>query len=261
MSKVKIEIENLLLSPEGGLFYKLVERLPYPMQVYLPDGTLLIANPAFLREFKIPSASLVEGRYNILKDETLAGYGVREKVVEAFTKGEPDTMAGIPAPVHAIKKWFHLPVSDAELYYLDVSSAPVKDGEGKLLYVVLIFVPRKKLVDSREEISRAKEYIEAHWREEFSAEDIASIAGMSSQHLARLFKSSAGQTPHDYYVKIKIDKLKETLLDGNRSVEQAFSDCGIVYHGYYAKLFKKMTGTLPSEYKKSAEKTKDKIDL
>ena len=38
----------------------------------------------------------------------------------------------------------------------------------------------------------------------------------------------------------------------NLSVDEAFSECGVDYHGYYAGLFKKKTGFSPSEYRKLA---------
>ncbi len=47
-----------------------------------------------------------------------------------------------------------------------------------------------------------------------------------------------------------MSKLKESLMDANLSVEEAFSACGINYHGYYAGLFRDKTGMTPSEYRR-----------
>jgi transcriptional regulator GlxA family with amidase domain len=61
-------------------------------------------------------------------------------------------------------------------------------------------------------------------------------------------------TPHDYYISVKINKVKDKLLDMNLSIEEAFSECGFHYHGHYANLFKIKTGLTPSEYRKLAQK-------
>ena len=68
---------------------------------------------------------------------------------------------------------------------------------------------------------------------------------MSVAHFERTFKACTGMTPHDYYIKTKVNKLKEALLNQNKGVEQAFSECGLPYHGHYAQLFKRETGLTP----------------
>ncbi len=84
-------------------------------------------------------------------------------------------------------------------------------------------------------------------------EEVAKAALMSVAHFERTFKACTGMTPHDYYIKTKVNRLKEALLNQNKGVEQAFSECGLPYHGYYAQLFKRETGLTPSEYRKIAQ--------
>jgi AraC family transcriptional regulator len=158
----------------------------------------------------------------------------------------------IPAPIHKLKQWFHIPVKSTELFYLDISSFPLRNDQSEMIGIALVYVTRKKLLD-REDIVKAKEYIETHWFEKFSVEEVAQAALMSVAHFERTFKACTGMTPHDYYIKTKIGKLKEALLNQNKGVEQAFSDCGLPYHGYYAQLFKRETGLTPSEYRKIAK--------
>ena len=241
-------IHTLLhLAGNSDLFCGLIDGFPYPIQLYAPDGTLLAANAAFLREFNILHPGLIVGKYNILQDPTLAGYGVRAEVQAAFA-GKPASVMGIPAPVHKLKQWFHIPVEASELFYLDISAFPLTNDQGEMVCVVIVYVTRKKMLD-REEIVKAKEYMEAHWLEKFSAEEVAKAALTSVAHFERMFKAYTGMTPHAYYMKTKIDKLKEALLNENVSIEQAFSACGLQYHGHYAQLFKKETGLSPHEYR------------
>ncbi|MFT9078495.1 MAG: helix-turn-helix transcriptional regulator [Ethanoligenens sp.] len=93
-----------------------------------------------------------------------------------------------------------------------------------------------------------KEYIEAHWKEEFNIDRLADAIHISRYHYTRLFKQHTGMTPYNYYQEIKIQKLKEKLCDGNLSVAQAFAACGADFSGSFAKIFKEKVGMPPSQY-------------
>ncbi|HWQ58752.1 MAG TPA: helix-turn-helix domain-containing protein [Clostridia bacterium] len=245
------EYEALLRTAGGAdLFRSLIEAFPYPMQLYAPDGTLIAANAAFLAEFGIPLADLIVGKYNILRAKALEAFGVTDKIREVFA-GRQDNMLDISAPVHLLKRGFRIPADGVELFRLDISGIPLKNESGGLVCVVLVFVTRKKTTD-REEIVRAKEYMQQHWLERFNAARVACAALMSEAHFERMFRACTGMTPHDYYLCIKIDRLKKALLDPNLNVEQAFASCGLTYHSHYVRLFKKETGLTPTAYRRLA---------
>jgi len=56
-------------------------------------------------------------------------------------------------------------------------------------------------------------------------------------------------SPQQYYKKIKIDKIKEKLLDPGLSIAQAFSECGVDSGGTYFRHFKETTGETPTEFR------------
>lgn len=95
---------------------------------------------------------------------------------------------------------------------------------------------------------KGKEYIEAHWKEEFDIDRLADAIHISRYHYTRLFKQHTGITPYNYYQEIKVQKLKERLCDGNLSVAQAFAECGADFSGSFAKIFKEKVGMTPSQY-------------
>jgi len=234
------------------LFTKLINCLPYPAQVYSPDGTLIMINPAFLEEFNVSDPSLIVGKSNVLQDHPVAEYDVIQNVLAGF-EGRVTYVNELRIPVHVIKKFYNIPTKDIESFYLDISTLPLKDDRGEIICVVNIFIIRRKLIDNAA-IAKAKAYIEAHWQNEFHGEEIAKAVFLSPAHFARLFKTQTGMTPHDYYINVKINKVKDKLLDMSLSIEEAFAQCGVHYHGHYADLFKKKTGLTPSEYRKLAQK-------
>lgn len=231
---------------------RFVACFPYPMQVFIPDGTLVMVNDAFLREFHIPEAARVVGRYNVLQDPTIKEYGVDGYIRRAFA-GEVVFARDVRVPVRVLKEHLDIPVISREMQFEDISSFPIFGTDGRLLYVVNILLAKRRYYE-RGEIMEAISHIEANWKEAFCAEDVARVVNLSPSYFCRLFKTHTGSTPHEYYIQYKIEKLKEALFDANLTVEQAFTTCGVTYHGYYARLFRERTGYSPSEYRRLAQK-------
>lgn len=237
------------LPPELAAVERFVACVPYPVQIFAPDGTMVMANEALLRRFDTTAADMI-GHYNVLKDPTTAKYDLDDKVRRVFA-GEPVIERDVRVPVHAIKRELGLPVTMRQMHLENICSFPVTDTAGKLMYVVNIYFGEHNYRE-RGEILDAIAHIEEHWREGFSIEALAHHVNLSTSYFCRLFKEHTGITPHEYYTKCKIEQLKEALLDANLTVEQAFTSCGVAYHGYYARLFRQMTGFSPSQYRKLA---------
>jgi AraC family transcriptional regulator len=237
-------------SQDTAAFERFIACFPYPVQVFLPDGTLAMVNHAFLNRFDIENPSDVIGRYNVLTDPVAEQYGVADRIRRLFS-GETLFEQDIRVPLHLLKRNLKLPAGTKDMRFEDITSFPVTNDDGRMLFVVNVYVGQHKYHE-REEIAEAIEQIEAHWKDGFSIEAIAQSVNLSPSYFCRLFKNHTGVTPHEYYTKCKIDRLKEALLDANLTVEQAFTACGVAYHGYYARLFRQKTGYSPSQYRKLA---------
>lgn len=246
------------VASHDGVFAKLIEALPNPVQVFSPDGTLIMVNSAFVEEVHITDPSGLIGRYNILQEPTAEEYGALRNIKDAFT-GKPSSAVDFMVPVHEIKRRFDIPTEDAGSYYMDVFTIPLLDENENIICVVNIFNTKRKPIE-RTEIDRAKSYIEAHWQSEFHVREVAEAVFLSSSYFSRMFKRHTGKTPHEYYMSIKIERMKEMLLDRNLSIEEAFAACGIRYHSHYVRWFKKETGFTPKEFRKRAyKKTSERL--
>ena len=133
---------------------------------------------------------------------------------------------------------------------MDMFMLPIWDGD--VFVCTVCFATVQNMYKGRNDIAKAQEYIEINYRDKFDLEKIARSIGMSASHFRRIFKEVVNETPLEFYQRIKNERLKEKLLDGDLSIEQAFDACGLDSHSKtYRVLFKEKTGLSPSEYRKA----------
>jgi AraC-like DNA-binding protein len=98
-----------------------------------------------------------------------------------------------------------------------------------------------------------------HFYEPIDLGNIADEAYFSKFHFIRLFKTIYGYTPHQYLIKVRIEKAKE-LLQENNSVSQACFGVGFCSVSTFAGLFKKITKRSPSVYQQEYKKRLEQIN-
>ena len=245
-----IESFHSLLGKED-LLAKVIECFPYPIQIYAPDGTSVLVNKAMLAEYDVISPDMVVGKYNIFKDPYIVASGQIPVVKRAF-QGETVFFPDVKVPLEDIAERYGIKDFDVEAIYQDITVFPILDDEKRVIYVAAFLINRR-VYRGKNEIEKAKEYIENHWLDSFDLSETARAACLSKAHFAKLFKKHTGVTPHEYYINYKISKVKEKLLDTNLSIAQAFADCNMDYNGHSARVFKDKTGVSPSAYRKMSK--------
>lgn len=236
------------------LLAKIIQLFPYQIRVYAPDGTAILVNDAAYDEYKIPRTENIVGEYNILKDPVMVELGLIESIQRVFS-GETVYKQELKAPLQSFKKIYKLDNYEIDAMYQDVTAFPIKNAEGKVAYVVVIIITRK-IFRGKECILKAIEYLKDNWHLKFNIGELAQVANLSPCHFSRRFKQEVGITPYNYYLNLKIGKIKEKLADPNLSIAQAFSACGVDYHGHLATVFKEKVGVTPSKYRQLLKNNK-----
>lgn len=77
---------------------------------------------------------------------------------------------------------------------------------------------------------------------------ISNAIGVSPNHLTVLFKKTLGISLHNYVLNIKIEKAKKKLLSEKVNITEAALSSGFQSIHSFSKIFKKITGTTPSEF-------------
>lgn len=84
-----------------------------------------------------------------------------------------------------------------------------------------------------------------------SVEYCADLLGLSSSYFIDLLKFETGKTLDLYFQLKRIEVAKSMLLDKNNNAVQVARELGFPNVQYFSKLFQKMTGTAPNEYRLS----------
>ncbi len=97
-------------------------------------------------------------------------------------------------------------------------------------------------------VEKTKEYIEKNYMHDLSLDKLAQHVSMSSFYLSRIFSKVEGTSIKIYIIKIRMEKAKGLLIEGNKSVKQIAFEVGYVDQNYFSKAFKKYTNISPKEY-------------
>lgn len=100
------------------------------------------------------------------------------------------------------------------------------------------------------EVSQAKAYIDEHYMEKLSLEDVAKAFFIDKHYLARLFKQQYGVTLVAYVQQVRITHAKRFLRFTDKSIEDIGVMCGFDELNYFSRVFKKLEGVTPSEFRK-----------
>ncbi len=101
-------------------------------------------------------------------------------------------------------------------------------------------------------INRVLEYIEKHYHESVKLETLASVANFSPFHFHRIFSVLTGETPADYFLRIRIEKAAQQLKDyPSKSISDVVFDCGFSSLALFARTFKKHFGMSATAYRRS----------
>lgn len=96
-------------------------------------------------------------------------------------------------------------------------------------------------------------FIEDNYKEKISVEDLAAEAQMSISRFYPFFKKELGITPIDYINNYRISRAILLLIeDNNDSIENISEQTGFESSAYFRRVFRKVTGLSPREYKKTS---------
>lgn len=102
----------------------------------------------------------------------------------------------------------------------------------------------------KKSLQYVKAYLEEHYRERITLDHLAGQFYLNKFYLARAFKEQFGSTVLGYLDQVRITRAKQLLRFSDLTVEAVGQEVGIGEPGYFSRVFKKVEGISPGEYRR-----------
>ncbi len=112
--------------------------------------------------------------------------------------------------------------------------------------------PDKKHAHSspKRNLTEIKDYINSHYTQKITLDDLAGRFFINKFYLSRLFKEQFDISVNNYLLQVRTTQAKQLLRFTDLSIEQIGQKCGMNDANYFSRMFKKMEGITPGEYRK-----------
>lgn len=102
----------------------------------------------------------------------------------------------------------------------------------------------------KKDLLEIKEFLDEHYKDKISLEELSEHFYVNKYYLTRIFKEQFGMTITAYLTQIRITHAKQMLRFTNCSIEDIGEECGLGALYYFSRIFKKVEGVSPREYRK-----------
>jgi AraC family transcriptional regulator len=109
-------------------------------------------------------------------------------------------------------------------------------------------IPRKGGMAPRV-LRRVVEFMHANLDKQIGLKDLADCAGLSLSHFSFQFRASTNQSPHQYMLRLRVERSKELLADSRLSVLDVGLEVGFRNQQHFATVFRNSVGVPPSVYR------------
>lgn len=107
----------------------------------------------------------------------------------------------------------------------------------------------KKAAPKRTSVNEVKEYLDQHYAEKVSLDELSCRFFIDKYYLTKTFKSQFGLPISSYIQNIRITKAKQLLRFSEKTVEEIGYEVGMDNPAYFSRVFKNVEGVSPKTYR------------
>ncbi len=116
----------------------------------------------------------------------------------------------------------------------------------------MLFQGQKEHEDA--EILKAQEFIEAHYQDKITVDQLADKFAIGRRSFERRFKKATNNTVVEYIQRVKIEAAKRSFESSRKNINEVMFDVGYTDTKAFRTIFKKITGLTPIEYRNKYNK-------
>ena len=126
----------------------------------------------------------------------------------------------------------------------------------ELLFASQSFIPGTQAGETSGDVNPLKavfSYIESHYGEKISLEDLAGTIHMNRNYFCRFFKEKAGKTPFSYLNEYRVNQAASPLLSTRLPITEIALNAGFENMSYFIRQFRRCKGCTPSAYRNTED--------
>jgi AraC-like DNA-binding protein/ligand-binding sensor protein len=100
-------------------------------------------------------------------------------------------------------------------------------------------------------VTKARAYIAEHLGDELSLSQVAQAVHVSSTYFCKLFKAAVGLNFTDYVARVRVETVKQALLNPHTRISEAAFAAGFQSLSQFNRVFRRVAGESPSTYRES----------
>ncbi len=121
---------------------------------------------------------------------------------------------------------------------------------------VLHDTPKGAPLYDRFEIDRAIAYMNSHYSDKITVEDLAVLSNLSANHFAKIFKSVTGETPIDFLKLLRLKKARSMLISNVDNITEIALKCGFNTSSYFSSCFLEKYRMTPTAFRQKFQQSK-----
>lgn len=273
----RIPIIHDLLSWRQLLTTLLARYLAYPdleIKAVTYDHPETVQQKPVISLSSIPYAS-VEARYAVenrmldaIRRGDISEATYQQNLFMGFTLDQrlPDTMRDGKDMLIAVNTAYRKAIEQAAVhpFYIDAISGQfvteIENAENpaqlqalipKMIRHYCLLVQRHSLERYSSAVRNSLNYIDFHYMEPLNLEGLAARFAINKNYLSSRFHKEVGVTVTEYINSIRVRRSEELLGKTALSMQSVAEQCGFSDANYFTRIFKKINGVSPNEYRKS----------
>lgn len=205
----------------------------------------------------LPVQSYTMGSSN--KEAQLARFTFETFKVEGMTLNpvaHPPLLCGYPYNLlfSQVKRVLGNEAWISSLFSSSLSTSEMAMMQGRLQLVLGMMAQLDKQATHSQNKEKIKmiqltiQYMEHHYDEDLTVEQLANMAGIVRWQYSQQFKTLTGKKPTDYLVHLRIKHAKKLLCNSTEPLSKISRQIGFKDEYYFSRCFHKLTGNTPREY-------------
>jgi len=99
------------------------------------------------------------------------------------------------------------------------------------------------------QVAKARLFITEHQSEDLSLAQVAKAVNVSAFYFCKTFKKSTGMTFTDYLARVRVEKVKNLLLNPHKRISEAAYESGFQSLSQFNRVFRRVAGEPPTTYR------------